>query len=211
MFILFFIFKSLKEGGNGGAISVEFGRKIEGSFLQNSGNTEVISYMVETTACDSESERSKLQPCVMAELFCRETPAERLGWAQQRREEAGKWTVMQAWHTEAGTGSRIASSVHPRPPSQPPALSTATIKAGKGTWQVEGAEVMASAQRRCLELLKKRTVSQRARGESRHSHSRTVWVFVVCMSVWLETCGLSKLFLTLHFLSVSLFCLSITM
>lgn len=142
---------------------------------------------------------TEMRPCVVAQLLCRETPAERLGWAQQWREDDGKWTVLQLWHMEAGTRSSSSSSVRPStptpwtpflPPSQPPPRcrhtrthsSSVTIKAGKGTWQVEGAEVMASAQRRRLEVLKKRTVSQRGLGESRQSYTGTVWHLCVCGS-----------------------------
>lgn len=43
---------------------------------------------------------------------------------------------MHAWHTNAGTGSNNSSSASPHIPSSLPP-SAATVKAGKGTWQVE--------------------------------------------------------------------------
>lgn len=111
---------------------------------------------------------------VAAGLFCRETPAERLGRAQQSREEAVKWTVMGTWHTEAGTGSSIPSSA-PLPPPR------------RGTWQVEGAEVMLSAQRRGSELLKKGTVCQLM-----HKNCAEL----VCVSVWVCTWGVVRMQVT---------------
>lgn len=107
---------------------------------------------------------AEVRPCAVTELFCRGALAEGLGWAQRRREEAAKWTVMQTRRTEAGTGSSISS----------------TVKACKGIWQVEEAEMMASAQRLGLELLKKRT--QRAMGESQQSCTGTEWV-PVCVLI----------------------------
>lgn len=84
--------------------------------------------------------------------------------------------------------------------SSHPSLSAATIKAGKGTWQVDRAEVMASAQTRDLELLKKRAVSQQGLRESWQSGTGTVCLCVhVKVNTHLqvnvgetETCGLTK-------------------
>lgn len=135
---------------------------------------------------------------VVAKLFCRETPAERLGWAQWRKEEAAKWTVMHAWHTNAGTGSNNSSSASPHIPSSLPP-SAATVKAGKGTWQVElGGGMMASAQRWGLRLLKNRAASRQRPGVSRQSNTTQFVCVCACklkrnvMRVYeIKTCHLS--------------------
>lgn len=132
-------------------------------------NTEVFRSGVEFTTWRSGFEHKDAAVSVCRRgrtLLQRDTCWE--AWLS--RGEAVKWTVWQDWQ-----GHDRCS------PPQPPA-SNVTTKAGKGTWQVEGAEVMASGQRRG-ELLKKRTVSQRGLRESLQSCTRTVGSLCVCIHV----------------------------
>lgn len=134
------------------------------------------------TACQSEFEHRDAALGSGRTLLQRDTCCEAwLSTAEQR----GGWEMNCDAGLAHGGRDRIQQLVlcSPPHPPPPPALSIATIKAGKGTWQVEGVEVMASTQRPGLELLKKRTVNQWALGERRQSCRRTVWVFLsyACM------------------------------
>lgn len=153
---------------------MEFGRKSPGKILQNPLNAARFSCGAEVTACRCEFEPRDAPVSVCDRtLLQRDTCWE--AWLRTA-EERGGWEMNCDASLAHGGRDRIQQLVQcSPPPPQPPALSATTDKAGKGTWQVEGVEVLASAQRRGLELLIKRTVSQRGLRGSRQSCTRTVW------------------------------------